>query len=140
MCLSRPYAPNRYVSVLYGSNPVKVRGKRGQTYTIECPITAMNDTEVYIYNASIIQSIGDISGFYPGYVDFSHGVKLTELKVGSGVSGYKNTNMTDFAVGNNTLLEHLNLQNVPNLKKGVEYGKFIITRGRTVSAGSSSCD
>jgi hypothetical protein len=113
-----PYA-DTYVSVLYGSNPVKVRGKRGQTYTIECPVTAMNDTEVYIYNASIIQSIGDISGFYPGYVDFSHGVKLTELKVGSSVSGYKNTNMTDFAVGNNTLLEHLNLQNVPNLKKSI---------------------
>lgn len=113
-----PYA-DTYVSVLYGSNPVKVRGKRGQTYEIRCPIEAMNDTEVYVYNASLIQSIGDISGFYPGYVDFSHGIKLTELKVGSGVSGYKNTNLTDFAVGNNTLLEHLNLQNVPNLKKSI---------------------
>lgn len=63
--------------------------------------------------------IGDISGFYPGYVDFSHGVKLTDLKIGSAAEGYKNTNMTDFAVGNNTLLEHLNLQNVPNLKKSI---------------------
>lgn len=108
-----------YVSVRYGSNPVKVRGKRGQTYEIQCPIAAMNDTEVYVYNASIIQSIGDISGFYPGYVDFSHGVKLTDLKIGSAAEGYKNTNMTDFAVGNNTLLEHLNLQNVPNLKKSI---------------------
>jgi hypothetical protein len=114
----RPYA-DTYVSVLYGSNPVKMRGKRGQTYTIECPIAAMNDTEVYVYNASLIQSIGDISGFYPGYVDFSHGAKLTDLKVGNGTEGYRNTNMTDFAVGNNTLLEHLNLQNVPNLKKSI---------------------
>ena len=113
-----PYA-DTYVSVLYGSNPVKMRGKRGQTYTIECPIAAMNDTEVYVYNASIIQSIGDISGFYPGYVDFSHGVKLTDLQIGSGVEGYSNTNLTDFSVGNNTLLEHLNLQNVPNLKKSI---------------------
>ena len=113
-----PYA-DTYVSVLYGSNPVKVRGKRGQTYEIACPIEAMNDTEVYVYNASIIQSIGDISGFYPGYVDFSHGVKLTDLKIGSNVSGYQNTNMTDFAVGNNSLLEHLNLQGVPNLKKSI---------------------
>lgn len=113
-----PYA-DTYVSVRYGSNPVKVRGKRGQTYEIQCPIAAMNDTEVYVYNASIIQSIGDISGFYPGYVDFSHGVKLTDLKIGSAAEGYKNTNMTDFAVGNNTLLEHLNLQNVPNLKKSI---------------------
>lgn len=114
----KPYA-DTYVSVLYGSNPVKMRGKRGQTYEVKCPIAAMNDTEVYIYNASIIQSIGDISGFYPGYVDFSHGVKLTDLQVGSGVKGYSNTNLTDFAVGNNTLLEHLNLQNVPNLKKSI---------------------
>lgn len=114
-----PYA-DTYVSVLYGSNPVKMRGKRGQTYEVNCPIAAMNDTEVYVYNASLIRSIGDISGFYPGYVDFSHGVKLTDLQIGSDVDGYKNTNMTDFAVGNNTLLEHLNLQNVPNLKKSID--------------------
>lgn len=113
-----PYA-DTYVSVLYGSNPVKMRGKRGQTYEVQCPIAAMNDTEVYVYNASIIQSIGDISGFYPGYVDFSHGVKLTDLQIGSNAEGYANTNLTDFAVGNNTLLEHLNLQNVPNLKKSI---------------------
>lgn len=79
----------------------------------------LNCLELVNGNASIIQSIGDISGFYPGYVDFSHGVKLTDLKIGSAVEGYKNTNMTDFAVGNNTLLEHLNLQNVPNLKKSI---------------------
>lgn len=114
-----PYA-DTYVSVLYGSNPVKIRGKRGQTYEVNCPIAAMNDTEVYVYNASMIRSIGDISGFYPGYVDFSHGVKLTDLQIGSDVEGYKNTNMTDFAVGNNTLLGHLNLQNVPNLKKSID--------------------
>lgn len=114
----KPYA-DTYVSVLYGSNPVKMRGKRGQTYTVPCPIAAMNDTEVYVYNASIIQSIGDISGFYPGYVDFSHGIKLTDLQIGSSTTGYSNTNLTDFAVGNNTLLEHLNLQNVPNLKKSI---------------------
>lgn len=114
-----PYA-DTYVSVLYGSNPVKMRGKRGQAYEVQCPIAAMNDTEVYVYNASLIRSIGDISGFYPGYVDFSHGIKLTDLQIGSAVEGYKNTNLTDFAVGNNTLLEHLNLQNVPNLKKSID--------------------
>ena len=113
-----PYA-DTYVSVLYGSNPVKMRGKRGQVYEIKCPIAAMNDTEVYVYNASIMQSIGDISGFYPGYVDFSHGVKLTDLHIGAAEEGYANTNLTDFAVGNNTLLERLNLQNVPNLKKSI---------------------
>ena len=79
----------------------------------------MNDTEIYVYNASIIQSIGDIAPFYPGYTDFNQGVKLTDLTIGSGVSGYKNTNMDDFGIGKNILLERLNLQNLPNLKKTI---------------------
>lgn len=114
-----PYA-DTYVSVQYGSAPVKVRGKRGQTYEIECPIDEMNDTEVYVNNASIIQSIGDISGFYPGYVDFGNGVKLTDLHVGNETEGYRNTNLTEFAAGNNALLESLNLQNVPELKQNID--------------------
>ena len=74
---------------------------------MKSPIAAMNDTEVYVYNASLMQSIGDIAPFYPGYTDFNQGVKLTDLTVGSGVEGYSNTNMSDFGIGRNVLLEHL---------------------------------
>lgn len=113
-----PYA-DTYLVNRFGSNLTKVRAKRGQTYEIKSPIAAMNDTEVYTYNASLIQSVGDIAPFYPGYCDFNQGVKLTDLTVGSGTEGYQNTNMTDFGIGRNILLEHLNLQNLPNLKKTV---------------------
>ena len=47
------------------------------------------------------------------------GVKLIDLIVGSGVSGYKNMNMDDFGIGKNILLERLNLQSLPNLKKTI---------------------
>lgn len=114
----KPYA-DTYIVTKYGSNIVQVRAKRGQTYEIQSPISSMNDTEVYVYNASLMQSIGSIAAFYPGYVDFGQGIKLTDLQVGSSVSGYSNTNLTDFDIGNNILLEHLNLQNVPNLKKSI---------------------
>lgn len=114
----KPYA-DTYIVCRYGSNMVQMRAKRGQTYTVQSPVEAMNDTEVYIYNAGMLQSIGDISGFYPGYVDFGMGVKLTDLQIGSSVEGYANTNMTDFAIGSNKLLETLNLENVPNLKKSI---------------------
>lgn len=119
-----PYA-DTYVAVRFGSNLSKVRAKRGQAYNVKSTIAAMNDTEVYVYNASMIQSIGDIAPFYPGYTDFNQGIKLTDLTVGSGVSGYQNTNLSDFSIGNNVLLQHLNLQNLPNLKKAVSLEKCV---------------
>lgn len=113
-----PYA-DTYVVTRFGSNILKTRGKRGQIYEMKSPIAALNDTEIYVYNASIVQSIGDIAPFYPGYTDFNHGIKLTDLTVGSGVEGYINTNLQDFGIGRNVLLERLNLQNVPNLSKTI---------------------
>lgn len=114
----KPYA-DTYIVNRFGSNLIKVRGKRGQTYEMKSPIAAMNDTEVYVYNASLIQSIGDIAPFYPGYTDFNQGIKLIDLTVGSGAEGYSNTNMNDFGIGRNVLLERLDLRNLPNLKKTV---------------------
>lgn len=120
----RPYA-DTYIVTRFGSNQIKTRGKRGQIYEMKSPMAAMNDTEVYVYNASIIQSIGDIAPFYPGYTDFNQGIKLTDLTVGSGVEGYTNTNMSDFGIGRNVLLERLNLQNLPNLKKTISLSECI---------------
>lgn len=115
----KPYA-DIYINCRYGGTPVSTRAKRGQTYTIECPISAMNDTEVYVYSSSMIQSVGDISAFYPGYTNFAMAEKITDLHIGSEISGYQNTNMDSFDVGNNKLLEQLNLQNLPNLKKTID--------------------
>ena len=113
-----PYA-DTYIVTRYGSNVVKVRAKRGDLKIIESPVHSMNDTEVYVYNASLMRSIGELSGFYAGYTDFGQALKLTDLLVGSGVEGYQNTNMNDFDIGNNTLLEKLDLRNLPNLRKTI---------------------
>ena len=113
-----PYA-DMYISVRFGSMVVQTRAKRNQSYDILCPVESMNDTEVYTYNASLIRSIGNVSACYIGYCDFSLAVKLTDLLIGSDKQGYKNTNMTSFTVGNNVLLERINLQNLPNLKQAL---------------------
>ncbi len=113
-----PYA-DTYIATKHGNKLTKIRGKRGQSYEIKSPIEAMNDTEVYVYNASIIRSVGDISAFYAGYTDFGQAEKITNLSIGSNVEGYINTNMESFDIGNNILLEYLNLQNLPNLKQTI---------------------
>ena len=115
----RPYA-DIYASILYGSYLVQKRALRGNSYTLECPLDILNDTEIYIYSASQLRSIGDISGLKVGYADFSKGTKLQDLQIGSAESGYSNNNLTELYLGNNTLLKTLDVRNCPNLTQSVD--------------------
>ena len=55
-----PYA-DTYVVNRFGSNQTSVRANEDKCILVKSPIPAMNDINVYVYNASIIQSIGDIA-------------------------------------------------------------------------------
>ena len=80
----------------------------------------MNDTEIYIYSASQLADVGDLSGLMVGYADFSKAVKLQALKIGDSDSGYSNGNLTELYLGNNELLRTLDVQNCPNLTQPVD--------------------
>ena len=109
-----PYA-DIYPTVKYGSYLVQERGHRNVATTLTCPLDNVNDTEIYIYSASQLSSVGDLSGFKIGFADFSMATKLQELKVGSTETGYENANLganaNTFTLGNNVLLKKLEMQN-----------------------------
>ena len=114
-----PYA-DIYATIKYGSYLVQERAIRGDTYTLECPIDTLNDTEIYIYSASQLKSIGDVSGLKVGYADYSKATRLQDLKVGSAASGYQNLNLEELYLGNNTLLHTIDVRNCPNLKQSID--------------------
>ena len=114
-----PYA-DIYPSIKFGSYLVQTRGQRKMSYTIQCPLDNVNDTETYIYAASQLQSIGDISPYQVGYADFSNGTRLTSLKVGDASSSYTNTNLKELHVGNLPLLKTIDVRNCPNLAQSVD--------------------
>ena len=114
-----PYA-DIYASIKYGSYLVQQRANRNVAYTLACPLTNVNDTEIYIYSASQLQSIGDLSGLMVGYADFSMATRLQSLKVGDAADSYSNGNLTELYLGNNTLLRTLDVRNCPNLKQAVD--------------------
>lgn len=114
-----PYA-DIYATVQYGSYLVQKRAARNTAYTLECPLTNVNDTEIYIYSASQLQSIGDLSGLMVGYADFSLATKLQSLKIGDASEAYSNGNLTELHLGNNTLLRTLDVRNCPNLTQAVD--------------------
>lgn len=114
-----PYA-DIYASVKYGSYLVQQRALRGSSYTLECPLDNVNDTEIYIYSASQLKDVGDLSGLMVGYAEFSLATKLQSLKLGDAAASYSNTNLTDLHLGNNVLLRTLDVRNCPNLTQAVD--------------------
>ena len=110
-----------YATVKWGSVMKSERMGEGQTVTVAAPEgMVFNDTETIVYNASRIASLGDLSPLYPGTVDVSRMVNLTELTVGSGAAGYQNTNFTVLSVGTNHVLRKLDIRNCPNFTQPIE--------------------
>lgn len=114
-----PYA-SIYASVKYGSYLVQKRALRGNSYTLQCPLDNVNDTEIYIYSASQLKDVGDLSGLMVGYAEFALATKLQALKLGDAAESYSNTNLTDLHLGNNVLLRTLDVRNCPNLTQAVD--------------------
>ena len=115
----RPYA-DVYASIKYGSYLVQSRSARNTQTTLPCPLDNVNDTEIYIYSASQLADVGDLSGLMVGYADFSKAVKLQALKIGDASGSYSNGNLTELYLGNNELLRTLDVRNCPALSQAVD--------------------
>ena len=115
-----PYS-DMYIGTSFGNvTPTNFRAKAGIEYTIPCSIESGTADITLIYGASFIQAIGDLSKCYVGDNDFSKATRLQRLVIGSDVSGYENSFMTKISLGNNKLLEYLDIKNVTGLNSVVD--------------------
>lgn len=79
-----------------------------------------NDTEVGIYGASNLSSLGDLSACYCREIKVGKAIRLTELIGGSENSNYYNENLDTIELGANKLLKKLNLGNCVSLKNSLD--------------------
>ena len=114
-----PYA-DIYPAVKYGSYLVTQRGTRNVAATLVNPLDNVNDTEIYIYSCSQLASVGDLSGLKVGFADFSRAIKLQTLKIGDSANTYENSNLTELYLGNNTLLQTIDVRNCTALAQAVD--------------------
>lgn len=102
----------KYGSVYAGGDRVK----RNTPVELVCTQDEMDDTEVYIYSADRIASVGDLSHLKVGLAVFSAATKLQNIILGSEAEGYENKNLYSLEVGNNELLTLVNVTNCTSEK------------------------
>ena len=102
----------KYGSVYAGGERVK----RNTPVELVCTQDEMDDTEVYIYSADRIASVGDLSHLKVGLAVFSAATKLQNIILGSDAEGYDNPNLYSLEVGNNELLTLVNVTNCSSEK------------------------
>ena len=112
-----PYA-DVYATVKYGSYLVQTRAKRNNSYVMECPLDNVNDTEIYIYSASQLADVGDLSALKVGYAEFVYATKLQQLILGNPSQYYTNGNLQTLYLGKNKLLKKLDVRNCTGLGTG----------------------
>lgn len=108
---------NCYIVVASTSYNVvaKTKAVRGQTYTMDfSTIGSMGETELYFCTAPMITELSGLAHLYFKQNNFSMGTNLQRLEIGSSVAGYENPNLESLTIGNNKMLEYLDVRNCPN--------------------------
>lgn len=106
-----------YLNVKWGSYLKSARAYEDVPMMMETPSGAgtVNDTETYIYSASAIKDMGDLSGLYVGYINVSLAKHLEALVLGSEEEDYMNLNCRSVTVGNNTAMKRIDVRGLSNL-------------------------
>jgi len=109
-----------YTKIKFGSYINRAKLRKNVASLVQAPAITFNDTETIIYGASAIKDLGDLSGKYLGTLDVSKAMNLSRLRIGSQISGYSNQSLRNLFIGNNTILEELDISNCPNLKQSID--------------------
>lgn len=105
-----------YVSAMFGNGDQRqVRAKANETVVLNFSISTTTDTQVTIYGANRISALNDLSACYIAANNFSMATKLRKLVLGNTTPGYSNPRLVSLTLGENKLLEELDLRNCSNL-------------------------
>lgn len=110
-----------YLSVGYNTDnklPEKVRAVPNQSYTFK--YNAEEADIMYIYSASCLKSLGDLSACYLTNGTFGAATKIRELILGNSTEGYKNSNPMTLGFGANNLLNVINIENMSGLNASLD--------------------
>ena len=115
-----PYA-DIYPTVLWASTRLtQARGHRNTATVIQCPLSSLNETEILIYSASQLASVGDLSGLQLDRADFSSATRIQSIKIGDASQSFTNPRIRTLTLGNNILLSTIDARNCTALSGTID--------------------
>ena len=111
---------NMYGQVYFNSARAEHRMKRDQAYEFVWSAEGAEDAVIGVNSAPMITSLGDLSPLMLEYAHIQYAKHLTELKIGDGANDYVNDNFVSLTLGNNTLLQKLDVRNCTKLTQSVD--------------------
>ena len=132
---------NMYAGARYGTN-----GKLYSKYVdrgnlVEFPMPDgedPNNLDTYIFGASEISELEDLSLLYCDLINISAASKLTKLVVGNNNPNYRNDILKNLSFSNNRLLKEVNVSNCTGLKNILDFSlcpdiQYIYASGSAIS-------
>ena len=121
-----------YMEIQYGSYYASTRADRNKTYVLEPELpsgTKFNDTETYIYGASSITEIGDLSKWYLSLFEGANAIKLSRLILGNPSSSYSNSNLKTLTLcttesAPNYMMRYIDIRNCTGLEGSLDLSKL----------------
>ena len=111
-----------YITAMFGNGDTRrIRAKAGDTKTLPFEASDATDTQVTIYCANRISALNDLSACYIAANNFSMATKLRKLVLGNTTEGYSNPRLTSLTLGDNKLLEELDIRNCNNLTGTIDF-------------------
>ena len=115
---------NMYTGVRYGTNGQVIHQytDRGNLVKAEMPEGEdPNNLDTYIYGASEISELEDLSLLYPNLLNLSAASKLTKLVVGNRHPSYRNDVLKNLSFSNNRLLRYVDISNCTGLTTTIDF-------------------
>ncbi len=132
---------NMYAGVRYGTNGV-LNSKytdRGNLVEIAMPEGEdPNNLDTYIFGASEISELEDLSLLYANLINLSAASKLTKAIIGNSHPNYKNDVLKNISFSNNRLLKEVNICNCVGLTSIIDFSlcpdiQYIYATGSKIS-------
>lgn len=121
-----------YMQIQYGSYYATQRAERNKSYVLNPSIptgTKFNDTETYIYGASSITEMGDLSKWYLSLFEGANAIKLSRLTLGNPSSSYSNSNLKTLTLcttesAPNYMMRYVDIRNCTGLEGSLDLSKL----------------
>lgn len=105
----------------------KIKAKKGQSYLMNftSAVQQAGETEIYFCLAPMITELSGLAHLYIRQNNFSFATNLQRLEIGSTVAGYENRLLPQVTIGDNPMLEYVDIRNCPNASGSLDFSNCL---------------